>query len=406
MRRYLVSKRFNPDEVPAYRATLAPLATDEEEVLADEPGRFVVARELTEDEVAEVRSRTLHIVSVELDHTASVPEPEVREQAAQSLTAAQARALHGIDKVLAAGVRGKGQRVGIIDTGIHPRLAERLGARVVFKRSFVSGEDWQDTVSMHGTWIASVIAAAAPEAEIAVYKGLSTQNGSGSWSGIIAAIEQARRDGCTQINLSLGGDASVTLDNTVNAADAAGIFMAVAAGNEQRGNEAYNADNGSPSRATGAFTVAAAQSDFFIGSFSSWGVCVDGSALGVTVQCADPDLVSGHWSGTSMAAPYLCVIAALLSSMGKSKAEVRKAIQATARNTSEPAHEEGYGFALADAAMLSLAPEPEEPGDFFPDLPRVWKSKVDDIPPEELSDFVMQVRGKGDVGVFRMRVAR
>ncbi len=39
-------------------------------------------------------------------------------------------------------------------------------------------------------------------------------------------------------------------------------------------------------------------------------------------------------------------------------------------------------------------------------LPRVWKSKVDDIPPEELSDFVMQVRGRGDVGVFRMRAAR
>ena len=109
MKRYLVQKRFDPNQVPEYQATLSPLSVDEEQLLADEPDRYVVARELTEAEAEEVRRR-LHIRSVELDHTASVPEPEVRAQATQSLSASQARSLHGIDKVLASGERGQGSR--------------------------------------------------------------------------------------------------------------------------------------------------------------------------------------------------------------------------------------------------------------------------------------------------------
>jgi subtilisin family serine protease len=396
-KRYLVQKRFDPDQVPEYRATLSPLSVDEEQVLADEPDRYVVARELTEAEAEEVRRR-LHIRSVELDYTATVPEPEVRAQATQSISASQARSLHGIDRVLASGESGLGARVAVIDTGIHPTLAERLGARLVARESFVSAEDWRDTVSLHGTWCISVIAAAAPEAEIVALKGLSTQDGSGSYSGIIKAIERARALGCTHVSMSLGGPASSTLDGTVNAADSAGIIVVVAAGNEQRGTTSYVADQSSPARATGAVTTAAAGSDLSIASFSNWGTCVDASALGVTVQCADPDLIADYWSGTSMATPHLAAIFALL--YGKApKQEVRKAVLSSARDTAEPVHEEGFGFVLANAALAVLdPPEPE----YYPGVRRIRKKDVSETPITELDEFVMTFNGE-DHGYYEKR---
>lgn len=397
MKRYLVQKRFDPDQVPEYRTTLSPLSVDEEQVLADEPDRYVVARELTDAEAEEVRRRP-HIRSVELDHTASVPEPDIRAQAAQSLSASQARSLHGIDTVLANGVRGQGSRVAVIDTGIHPTLAERLGARLVARESFVRAEDWRDTVSLHGTWCISVIAAAAPEAEIVALKGLSTQDGSGSYSGIIKAIERAKALGCTHISMSLGGPASSTLDGTVNAADGAGVIVVVAAGNEQRGTTSYVADQSSPARATGAVTTAAAGSDLSIASFSNWGTCVDASALGVTVQCADPDLIADYWSGTSMATPHLAAIFALLH--GKApKQEVRKAVLASARDTAEPVHEEGFGFVLANAALAVLDPPEAE---YYPGVRRIRKKDVSDTPITELDEFVMTFNGE-DHGHYEKR---
>ncbi len=405
MQRYLVSKRFNPEEVPEYRATLAPLSTDHEEVLADEPSRFVVTRELGEDEVLEVARRP-HIASVEPDYEAKRPEPpEVETEAAERLTAADTRIYHNIPYVHEQGARGRGQRIAVIDTGLHETLADRLGARLVAAESFVSGEDWRDNSGdSHGSWCISAIAAACPEAEIVSLKGLSSATGSGTYSGIIRCIERARALGCTVISMSLGGPASQVMDDAVNAADTAGLIVAVAAGNEQRGTTSYVADNTSPARAAGALCTAAFGSDMLVASFSNWGTCVDLGAVGVYSECADPDLVPGFWSGTSMATPYAAAVSALVRSAGHEKAESKQAILAGCKDTGEPVYEEGHGFADALAALVKLSPAPPEPAPYFPDLPRVWKSKVDDLPPEELSDFVMQVRGRGDVGVFRLRV--
>ncbi len=403
MPRYIVQKRFDPDQVPEYKATLSPLSTDEEERLADEPGRFVVARDLTEDEAREVAQRP-HIRLVEPDYEAKTPDPpEVDTEAAERLTAADTRIYHNIPYVHERGARGRGQRIAVIDTGIHETLAARLGNRLVARESFISGEDWRDnSADSHGSWCISAIAAACPEAEIVSIKGLSSATGSGTYSGIIACVERARALGCTVVSMSLGGPASQVMDDAVNAADAAGLIVAVAAGNEQRGTTSYVADSSSPARAAGALCTAAFGSDLLVAVFSNWGTSVDLGAIGVYTECADPDLIPGFWSGTSMATPYTAAISALIRSAGAQKAEAKQVILAGCKDTAEPAHEEGMGFADALAALLKLTPA--EPAPYYPDLPRVYKSKVDDLPTEELSDFVMQVRGRGDVGVFRLRV--
>ncbi len=401
-RTFLVQKYLDPEG--AYKESLAPLSRpDAFELLASEPGRVVERRELAEGEVQEVLSRP-HVAAVEPDYEAKAPEPpEVEARAAQSLTAAQARALHGVDALHAKGIRGKGMRIGVIDTGVHRELARRLGGRLLSVKNYTGDPDGYDTDSMHGTYCISVIAAICPEAEIRSYKGLSTFDGSGSYSGIVKATEEARRDGCTHLSKSLGGPFSSTLNNAVDAADAWGVAVAVAAGNEQRGRTDYVADSTSPASAAGALTTAAAGSDYLVASFSNWGACVDASALGVSVQCPDHDIagLSGFWSGTSMATPHLAAIHALLMSAGYAKDEARKALLSACKDTPEPVHEEGYGFALADAALAKLAPD--EPAPYHPELPRVYKSRVDDVPLASLGDFVMVARGRGEVGVFRRK---
>lgn len=119
----------------------------------------------------------------------------------------------------AAGSRGAGVRVAILDSGIdadHPDLAPNLN--VALSRSFVPGEDWNVQPGFyfnHGTHVAGIIAAAdngygtigvAPDAEIVAIKVLSEYDGRGSFGGILQGMYYAGQIGAQVVNMSLGMD--------------------------------------------------------------------------------------------------------------------------------------------------------------------------------------------------------
>lgn len=118
----------------------------------------------------------------------------------------------------AAGGRGAGVRVAVLDSGIdrqHPDLAPNLNEEL--SASFVPGEDYYVRPGVyfnHGTHVAGTLAAAengegvigvAPEAEIVAVKVLSEFTGSGTFSGVAQGIVYAANIDSDIINMSLGG---------------------------------------------------------------------------------------------------------------------------------------------------------------------------------------------------------
>lgn len=217
---------------------------------------------------------------------------------------------------------GAGVHIYVVDTGINPDHSEfsgRVGTSRNFVRPLLFGsadpDDWDDC-NGHGTHVASTAAGTrwgvAKKATVHAVRVLDC-NGSGSGSDILAGIDwvTANHVKPAVANLSLGtvGGRSQAQEDAVAAMIAAGVFTAVAAGNDNA-----NACNTSPAAEPTAFTVGATQSDDRRASYSNYGSCLDIFAPGTGITAADYRSNNGSttMSGTSMAAPHVAGAAALL----------------------------------------------------------------------------------------------
>lgn len=201
----------------------------------------------------------------------------------------------------------------VIDTGIdldHPDLnvdRQRSANFVTF------GKNSPDDGNGHGTHVAGTIAAidngcdvvgVAPGATLVAVRVLGN-NGSGSYSGVIAGIDYVAANGSLGdvANMSLGGGYSQALNDAVINAASAGVDFALAAG-----NSGDNANNYSPASANGAgiYTVSAINMNDGFASFSNYGnPPVDCAAPGVSVLSSARGGGTVALSGTSMAAPHV-----------------------------------------------------------------------------------------------------
>lgn len=127
-------------------------------------------------------------------------------------------------------------------------------------------------------------------------------SGSGSTSGIAAGINWVINQYNSNkipsiISMSLGGGADTTLDNAVNSAINAGIFVSVAAGNSNT-----DASTTSPARVAAAFTVGSSNIADARSSFSNYGSVVDIFAPGeyVISSWIGSTTATNNISGTSM----------------------------------------------------------------------------------------------------------
>ncbi len=237
--------------------------------------------------------------------------------------------------------RGAGVLVAVLDTGVdrnHPDLSANMWINTaeiqnngidddqngyvddIYGYDFGSNDPDPMDDHGHGTHVAGTVAAAAnamgvigvaPEAKVMALKFLSS-NGAGSILGAIKAIDYARQMGASVINASWGGTGLSTLlgEAIADYINAGGIFIAAA------GNLGVNNDEVGhyPSNFVGVLSVAAVDYDGKLTYFSNYGQAVDVAAPGYNIYSTVPGGSYATLSGTSMAAPHVSGLAAIIKS--------------------------------------------------------------------------------------------
>jgi subtilisin family serine protease len=107
--------------------------------------------------------------------------------------------------------------------------------------------------------------------------------------------------------MSLGGSKSAAVNSAAANAVSAGVFFAVAAGNDGK-----DAANSSPASEATVFTVGATDSADKVASFSNYGSVVDIHAPGVSILSTWLNGGTNTISGTSMATPHVAGLAAYI----------------------------------------------------------------------------------------------
>ncbi|EGD93553.1 serine proteinase [Trichophyton tonsurans CBS 112818] len=213
---------------------------------------------------------------------------------------------------------GEGITVYSVDTGVDINHEDFEG-RAIWGSNQVNDGDDRDG-SGHGTHTSGTMVGKefgiAKKAKLVAVKVLGN-DGSGPTSGIVAGInwcvEHARQNGGTDkavMNMSLGGSSSSALNRAAAQAVEQGMFLSVAAGNENQ-----DARSSSPASEPSVCTVGSSAEDDSRSSFSNWGPALDLFAPGSNIISARPGGGSQSMSGTSMAAPHVAGLAAYLMAL-------------------------------------------------------------------------------------------
>lgn len=245
-----------------------------------------------------------------------------------------------------------------------------------------TGDCWsRSTIGNHGLHVAGTIGAAGNDGigttginwnvRIRPVRVLDS-TGSGSWfdiaQGILYAAGLPASDGrggtvtapsaARIINMSLGGGGSVVLQSAVAAAVNAGVLIVASAGNSQSNRPSY------PASYPGVLSVVALGPDMQLSSYTNIGPNVSLSAPGGNFRSSGSAGVASttwnfrtatpnyaYYQGTSMAAPHVAGVAALVlaAEPGLSGAQLRDRLQATAVPLGASGRDNRYGYGVVNA---------------------------------------------------------
>ena len=366
---------------------------------------------------------------------------------------------------------GSGIVVAILDTGIafedhivptHEIDTVRQGVEQYYRApdfagtSFVPGYDFVNDDShpndngAHGTHVAGTVAQTTNNSlgTAGLAFGCSLMpvkvldySGSGSASELADGIYWATDNGAQVINMSLGWfpgyDPGATVHDAVEYAYSHGVVLVASSGNWGTGTVAF------PAAYPEVIAVGATKFDSQITDYSQYGPeqevvapggdvyldeNLDGEVDGVLQQTfaghdfGPPELLSDptdfdyyFYDGTSMAAPHVTALVALMIANGQTGVEnIRAILHETAVDLGEPGWDEVYGYGLIDAfAALTYDPggctgmpgsdtdsDPENTAalvvsDNIPDPFRsATRFKVDLLLPQDVSVVIYNIRGQ------------
>jgi serine protease len=306
--------------------------------------------------------------------------------------------------------------IGVLDSGIvrHADLDSRIlpGADLVSDASTSQDGDGFDTdpadlgqdqpnggSSYHGSHVAGTIAAATNDGRgvAGIYWGGRAilpvrvlAAGSGSFADIAAGIQWAaglsvpglplNKNPAKVINMSLGGPSSPSqaLQEVIDDAVARGVILVVAAGNSN-----IPASEFSPCNQQRVICVGATRFNGRRASYSNYGSAVDVMATGgetaedlngdgkpdgvlSTIQDDNGQAIWAYYQGTSMAAPHVAGIVALMKDVNPSldAEDAEQILKDTADPSSQCSEGCGAGLVNAQAAVLrakGVQPDPNAP---------------------------------------------
>lgn len=243
--------------------------------------------------------------------------------------------------------------VAIVDTGIdytHPDLSPNY---------VPLGYDWvnNDTDPIddhgHGTHCAGIVAAkinnnvgiaGVAQVHVMAEKVLGA-DGYGWDTWVAEGVIHATAQGAKVISMSLGGEYSDVMQDAVRYAYDHGVLLVAAAGNQGSITKWY------PAGYDEVLAVSATDSTDQLASFSSYGEWIEVSAPGVDVYSTIPSNSYASWSGTSMAAPHVAGVAALIWSAFPhyTRDQVRRLLEGTADDLGESGFDEYYGYGRVNA---------------------------------------------------------
>lgn len=293
---------------------------------------------------------------------------------------------------------GSGSVIAVLDTGVAfenrsdatgtfyvaPDLA---GTKFVPGYDFINNDPYANDDHSHGTHVAGTIAQStnngrgvagvAYNASVMPVKVLG-RDGSGSHTSIAQGVRWAADRGAHVINLSLGSSSgSTTLRDALAYAHGKGVTIVAAAGNNGMNSVSYPAAYDDY-----VIAVSATRFDERLASYSNYGSSIDlaapggdtsvdqnrdGYVDGVLQNTFNPSTKNtaefGYYffQGTSMAAPHVAGVAALVTSqLLKSKGvadptSVRHILQSTARDRGATGVDVYYGHGIVDAAAAVQA---------------------------------------------------
>lgn len=210
--------------------------------------------------------------------------------------------------------RGEGVAVAVIDTGVESGHPDLTGA-VQGGFNFIKPGEPPEDDNGHGTHVAGIIAArdngvgvvgVAPEARLYALKAFDGR-GSGAISAIIEALGWCVENGVRLVNMSFGGTRNRALARALDACQQAGLVMVAAAGNNGRADSVDF-----PATHPAVIGVSALEEDGSLARFSSRGPEVDLAAPGSRILSTYTGGGYRELSGTSMAAPHVTGVVALL----------------------------------------------------------------------------------------------
>jgi subtilisin family serine protease len=276
--------------------------------------------------------------------------------------------------------RGQGVCVAVLDTGIdadHPDLIEAIDDARDFTASRHGPADRQG----HGTHVAGIVAArqnergvvgVAPACGLLAAKVLD-DDGAGGEAAVVAGIDWAVAAGADVLSMSFGGPRpSVPIYRAIQRAVDRGRFVVCAAGNAGRPDSVDY-----PARLPMTVAVGAVDRAGRAARFYSRGTEVDVCAPGQEITSCWLDAGYAKLSGTSMAAPFVSGVVALLLAkhrrMGgktpvSNQDDLIEHLRRTARDAGPAGRDPAHGWGLIDPAAV-LGPEADPMDDPVPSDP-------------------------------------